>query len=473
MLPTSFGPGITELPVDCGNQRTPFSSSGKLDEEKPAETNVSNALSNPIDTAYLIEVGYQDGRVHDCRSRRWQEVSCAINRGEKDSTVYPPRKVVGVPVIDRDENGNIFMRTAKVGEGISFGPIGDSVARFMPSSKSSSTSSRQISTDSGASKYKPSRSSREGPGNEPSKVQASKSSSNTKPTNAPPRRGPPAVKTPSGPPQYSKAARRFYNEKFREPQRLAKVLAAAGVASRRGSEEVVFAGRVTVNGQVCKVPQTPVDPLKDSIYVDGKSLPKKLATKMYFALNKPKGYICSSVQEGTRPVLSLLDDYFKIWAQRNPGLPLPRMFTVGRLDVATSGLLLVTNDGDFANKVSHPSSGLTKEYIVTVNEKVTRRQLAAIAGGTMVQGVKCVPMIVESIEMEPDETRQRVKIVVSEGRNHEVRHLVENAGLEVLALKRTRIGGLRLSRKLGLGKFDELTEEQVAKVLDKNLQNTV
>ncbi|KAL3684886.1 hypothetical protein R1sor_002908 [Riccia sorocarpa] len=410
------------------------------------------------------------------RNWRLQEVSCGVNSSEKDSASNPRRKVVGVPVIDRDDNGNTVIRTARVGESISFGPIGDDAPRFIPSTRSStSSSSRQFSTDSAASKTKASRTSREGAakGNEVSKSHSPKTASNTKPRQASPRRAGPAAKAPSGPPQYSKAARRFYNEKFREPERLAKVLAAAGVASRRGSEEVVFAGRVTVNGQLCKVPQTPVDPLKDTIYVDGKSLPRKLPSKMYFALNKPKGYICSSVQEGTRPVLSLFDEYFKIWAQRNPGLPRPRMFTVGRLDVATSGLLLVTNDGDFANKVSHPSSGLTKEYIVTVNEKVTRRQLSAIAEGTLVEGVKCVPTLVESIDMEPGETRQRIKIVVSEGRNHEVRHLVENARLEVLALKRSRIGGLRLSRKLGLGKFEELTEGQVAKVLDKNLQNAV
>eukprot|EP00250_Pteridium_aquilinum_P007451 c17161_g1_i1 orf=471-1634(-) len=261
-----------------------------------------------------------------------------------------------------------------------------------------------------------------------------------------------------GPPKFSKAARRFYNETFREPQRLSKVLAAAGVASRRSCEELIFEGKVTVNSEVCKIPQTMVDPLKDSIYVDGRSLPKKMAPKLYFVLNKPKGYICSSSEEDEKSVLTLFDDYMTIWVQRNPGLPKPRLFTVGRLDVATTGLIFVTNDGEFAQNVSHPSSGLTKEYIATIEGKITKRQLQTIADGTEVQGVQCVPNSVEVLDGEPGDSKTRLKIVVSEGRNHEVRHLVENAGLEVNGLKRVRIGGYRLPRTLGLGKHLLLTE---------------
>ncbi|XP_024380410.1 putative ribosomal large subunit pseudouridine synthase SVR1, chloroplastic [Physcomitrium patens] len=277
------------------------------------------------------------------------------------------------------------------------------------------------------------------------------------------------VKKSGAVPKYSKAARRFYNETYRaECERLSKVLAAAGVASRRGSEDIIFAGRVKVNGKVCTVPQTPVNPLKDTIFLDGRSLPKKPPPKFYFALNKPKGYICSSAKDAPKPALSLLEDYWKIWDKKNPGVSRPRLFTVGRLDVATSGLLLITNDGDFAQRVSHPSSGLTKEYIATVTERVTKRQLQLIAGGTKVQDVHCVPTEVELLPPEPGDARNRIRIVVCEGRNREVRELVANAGLEVLALKRVRIGGLSLSRKLSPGKFEVLTETQVNTVL--NLQ---
>ncbi|CAD6209744.1 unnamed protein product [Miscanthus lutarioriparius] len=143
---------------------------------------------------------------------------------------------------------------------------------------------------------------------------------------------------PTAPPKFSKAARRFYNEniKEREPQRLAKVLAAAGVASRRTSEEFIFQGKVTVNGSVCTSPQTKVDISKDSIYVNGNRISKKLPPKLYFAVNKPKGYICSC-GEDSKSVVSLFNDYLKGWNKIQPGQQKPRLFTVGRLDVATSG----------------------------------------------------------------------------------------------------------------------------------------
>lgn len=155
--------------------------------------------------------------------------------------------------------------------------------------------------------------------------------------------------------------RRFYNDNFRETERLSKVLAAAGVASRRACEDMIFAGRVTLNGDVCLVPQTAVDLGRDSIYVDGRSLPKKMPPKFYFLVNKPKGYICSGTSESGKTAISILDEYMGVWRKRNAGVPPPRLFTVGRLDVATTGLLLITNDGAFAQRVAHPSSGLTKE----------------------------------------------------------------------------------------------------------------
>lgn len=263
---------------------------------------------------------------------------------------------------------------------------------------------------------------------------------------------------PSAEPKYSKAARRFYNEKFREPpQRLAKVLAAAGVASRRSSEELIFNGKVTVNGSVCNTPQTRVDPAQDIIYVNGSRLAKKLPPKVYLALNKPKGYICSAGEKETKSVFSLFDDFMRSWKKRNPGIPEPRLFTVGRLDVGTTGLIIVTNDGDFANKVSHPSSNLKKEYIATINGIVNKRHLVAISEGTVIDGVHCTPDFVELLPKEPGILKRRIRIVVHEGRNHEVRELVKNAELQLHALKRIRIGGFRLPTDLGIGKHVELT----------------
>ncbi|XP_031257343.1 putative ribosomal large subunit pseudouridine synthase SVR1, chloroplastic [Pistacia vera] len=267
----------------------------------------------------------------------------------------------------------------------------------------------------------------------------------------------------------SKAARRFYNDNFRDPpERLSKVLAAAGVASRRGSEELIFEGRVTVNGSVCNTPQTRVDPASDIIYVNGKRLPKKLPPKVYLALYKPKGYICSSGEKEFKSVISLFDDYMKSWDKRNPGLPRPRLFTVGRLDVATTGLIIVTNDGDFAQEVSHPSSKLPKEYIATIDGAVNRRHLIAISEGTVIEGTHCTPDLVELLPRQPDISRPRLRVVVHEGRNHEVRELVKNAGLEIYSLKRVRIGGFRLPSDLGLGKHVELKQSDLKSIGWKN-----
>ncbi|XP_022892598.1 putative ribosomal large subunit pseudouridine synthase SVR1, chloroplastic isoform X2 [Olea europaea var. sylvestris] len=236
-------------------------------------------------------------------------------------------------------------------------------------------------------------------------------------------------------PKYSKAARRFYNENFREQlQRLAKVLAASGVASRRSSEELIFQGKVTVNGSVCNAPQTRVDPAQDVIYVNGSRLAKKLPPKLHM-LSRRKGN----------------------QNKRNPGVPKPRLFTVGRLDVATTGLIIVTNDGEFAHKLSHPSSNLSKEYIATIDGAVNKRHLLALSEGTVVDGVHCTPDVVELLPQQPDILRSRLRIVIHQGRNHEVRELVKNAGLQIHALKRVRIAGFRLPSGLALGKHVELS----------------
>ncbi|CAN1149169.1 Putative ribosomal large subunit pseudouridine synthase SVR1, chloroplastic [Linum perenne] len=264
---------------------------------------------------------------------------------------------------------------------------------------------------------------------------------------------------PAATPPHSKAARRYYNENFRDSaQRLSKVLAAAGVASRRSSEELIFKGKVTVNGSVCNTPQTRVDPAKDMIYVNGCRLPKRLPPKVYLAVNKPKGYICSCGEKETKSVMELFDDYFKNWGKMNRGVPKPRLFTVGRLDVATTGLIIATNDGDFAQALTHPSFKLTKEYIATVTGSVGTRHLLAISKGTVIDGVHCTPDFVELLPHQPDMPRRRLRIVVHEGRNHEVRELVKNAGLQIYALKRIRIGGYRLPTDLAIGKYVELKQ---------------
>lgn len=224
-------------------------------------------------------------------------------------------------------------------------------------------------------------------------------------------------------------------------KRLSKALAAAGVASRRHCEELIFAGKVTVNGDIIKIPQTLVSWENDVILVDGQKV-KGEEKKFYYILNKPKGYICSSVHVGTKKIVL---DLFKNVTER--------LFTVGRLDRDTTGLIIVTNDGHFANKVIHPSSNLSKEYIVKTGQEVSHEHLLAISKGALVEDTWIRPVKVAKIR------KGTLKVVVKEGKKREVRVLVENAGLSILSLSRVRIGGLLLA-ELPEGKYRELSETE-------------
>jgi 23S rRNA pseudouridine2605 synthase len=208
-------------------------------------------------------------------------------------------------------------------------------------------------------------------------------------------------------------------------QRLSKVLAAKGVASRRACEELIFAGRVEVNGVVTLIPQTMVDE-NDTLKVDDQNV-GKIQKKVYYILNKPVGYYCSPVpKERYKYVLDLFDNVEE------------RLFTVGRLDRDTSGLIIVTNDGHFANKVIHPSSNIQKEYVVKTNNEITAEHLKQISDGIYIEGSLVVPVKVQKVR------KGTLKVVVTDGKKREVRLLVSSAGIEVVELKRTRIGGLHL-----------------------------
>lgn len=221
-------------------------------------------------------------------------------------------------------------------------------------------------------------------------------------------------------------------------QRLAKILAQAGIASRRACEELIFAGRVSVNGSTVYVPQTMVHPTKDTISVDRK--PVALEKKVYYIFNKPKGYICSNVLNR-----KTIYRFFEEIPQR--------LFSIGRLDKDTEGLLILTNDGFFAQDIIHPSKNILKEYIVKTNKEISDDHLRTMTAGTMIENVFIRPHLVEKVR------KGTVRIVIGEGKKHEVRKLVEAAELKIYALKRVRIGGLRLGL-LPTGAFRELTEKE-------------
>lgn len=228
------------------------------------------------------------------------------------------------------------------------------------------------------------------------------------------------------------------------PQRLSKILAQSGVASRRKAEELIFDGKVKVNGEIVKIPQTLVDPEKDKIAVSGK--PVGLEKKLYFVLNKPKGYLCTSIDaDPEKSVLSLIDED-------------ERLFTVGRLDKDTEGLLIVTNDGHFANDIIHPSKNIEKEYLVKVAAEITHENLVALSKGAFIDGDFVKPLKVTKVR------GGTFKIVIAEGKKREVRLLCDNLGLKVIHLKRIRIGALVLG-SLEPGEYREMNENDKKAVL--------
>ncbi|MCI0382625.1 MAG: rRNA pseudouridine synthase [Chlamydiae bacterium] len=231
-----------------------------------------------------------------------------------------------------------------------------------------------------------------------------------------------------------------------EKQRLSKILAAAGVASRRGSELLIFSGKVTVNGKLCLVPQTLVNIQVDEIRFEDRII-SSVEKKVSYVLNKPVGYICTNTRNpGKKIVLDLFESRKE------------RLFTVGRLDRDTSGLLIVTNDGLFAHKLIHPSSNIVKEYLVKTNEEISHDHLSMISKGALVEGKWVKPVKVHKVR------RGTLKISVQEGRKREVRIFIEQTGVKILSLCRIRIGGLHLG-SLKEGVWRKMTEKDKQNLL--------
>src|SRR5687767_10287970 len=198
--------------------------------------------------------------------------------------------------------------------------------------------------------------------------------------------------------------------------RLQKFLADAGVASRRASEQIILAGRVTINGKVVKELGTKIDPDKDHVSVDGRALKPK--RKLYLAVHKPKGYICSRNDPEGRPSV---DDLLPIeWGN---------LYSVGRLDFNSEGLIFYTNDGDFALKLTHPRYGVRKKYRATVTGHVTPEMAANLTKGVFHEGDRLKAEQVRILRSA--QGHSLVEITLREGKNREVRRLFESQGLAV------------------------------------------
>ncbi|WP_236052173.1 pseudouridine synthase [Nonomuraea cypriaca] len=214
--------------------------------------------------------------------------------------------------------------------------------------------------------------------------------------------------------------------------RLQKVLAQAGVASRRACEEMIGEGRVTVNGQVVRRFGAKVDPAKQVIHVDGKRIPTA-PDLVYYALNKPIGVVSTMDDPQGRPCLA---DYVEEMA--------PRLFHVGRLDTETEGLLLLTNDGELANRLTHPSYGVQKKYWAKVPGPIPRDLSRRLK-----QGIELEDGLVKadgfSVVQEHGQ-QALVEVVLHEGRKHVVRRMLEEAGHRVIDLARIEFGPVKLGR---------------------------
>lgn len=231
--------------------------------------------------------------------------------------------------------------------------------------------------------------------------------------------------------------------------RLQKYLSECGVASRRKSEELISAGAVKVNGRPAQVGDK-VDPRRDVVTVRGKKVvhDKK---HYYIMLHKPRGFITTMSDEMDRKcVAQLIKDVDA------------RVYPVGRLDRDSEGLLLMTNDGEFANALTHPSRHVAKTYRVTVREEVSQEKIQQLSEGIEIDGRMTAPAQVHIILKEPERTV--LEFIIEEGRNRQIRKMCEALELTVIRLKRTKIGSIKLGM-LPQGKWRYLNDDEVHKLM--------
>ena len=227
--------------------------------------------------------------------------------------------------------------------------------------------------------------------------------------------------------------------------RLQKFLSEAGVASRRKAEDMIRAGAVKVNGKTAEIGDS-VDPKKDTVTVKGKRVRKESSLR-YILLNKPRGYVTTTDDElGRKCVTQLVADVKE------------RVYPVGRLDRVSEGALLMTNDGEFANLMMHPSHHVSKTYRVTVRPGITAQQVETLECGVELDGKMTLPANVVVKTKEPN--RVVLLMTIQEGRNRQIRRMCEALGLEVARLRRTSIGPLKLGM-LKPGTYRDLTAEEL------------
>jgi len=240
-------------------------------------------------------------------------------------------------------------------------------------------------------------------------------------------------------------------------ERLQKILAKAGIASRRSAERLIREGRIRINDQVVMEMGCKADPARDRITCDGK--PIVFEEKVYVLLNKPAGYVTTLSDPQGRPVV----------ADLLAAIPL-RLFPVGRLDLDTEGALLMTNDGALANNILHPRFEVNKTYEALVAGSPSREKLQLLEQGIEIDGVKTRPASIRVLQRRPDRTL--IEIIIHEGKKRQVRKMFQALNHRVLHLKRTAYGKLGLGA-LPLGKFRVLTPDDLKKIFSNKNPFTI
>ena len=241
----------------------------------------------------------------------------------------------------------------------------------------------------------------------------------------------------------------------KEPIRLQKFISQCGIASRRKAEELILQGSVKINGKTAVLGDK-VNP-SDKVFVKGKRIVMPKAKYRYIMLNKPRGFITTMNDErGRKCVAELVQDVGE------------RVYPIGRLDKDSEGMLVFTNDGEFANKVMHPKNSVYKIYRVTVRPSIDEEQIIKLETGIMLDGKKTAPAIVHVIHKE--QGRVVLEMILHEGKNREIRRMCEAVGLQVARLKRTQIGCVKMGM-LKQGDWRDLTEQEVKKLLASPIVN--
>ena len=237
-----------------------------------------------------------------------------------------------------------------------------------------------------------------------------------------------------------------------ELERLQKYLANNGVTSRRKAEEAILAGKVKVNGKIVIELGTKINPKLDKIEYEGKII-KQEEKKVYILLNKPIGYVTTVKDQFARDIVMDLVKRVEV-----------KVLPVGRLDMYTSGAIILTNDGDFIYHVTHPKHEVEKTYTVTLKGKVTTEEVEKLRNGVEIEDYVTKPAKVKILKIDEEKNISRLEIVIHEGKNRQVRKMCEAVGKKVLALHRSKIGTINV-KDLKLGTWRYLKESEISKLI--------